>query len=196
MASEYMSLEDRIHLFFKEEVAFTTEDVQSRFPDEHQRTIYRAINKLVETNRIRMANRVGRKKVYTALGTSSLPMIKTNAGNVVPLGALVNAMPDLYDEHGRFKQTEVDEVFILLCQLFVLAQEPTRADFNTAHKKLTELLTFFNRMSDNINAVLRHPAMQGDLETFKRTFASDKDPAVPDAQSLLRFRTWLAKLQK
>lgn len=191
-----LPLEDRIHLFFKEEIAFTTEEVMKRFPDENSRAVYRAIQKLVETNRIKRVVAAGRKKVYTAAGSSSLPMIKTNSGKTVPVSALISAMPDLYDSTGRFKQTDVDEVFILMCQLFVLAQEPTRADFNAAHKRLTELLQFFTRMTDNINAVLRHPAMQGDLEVFRRTFASDKDPAVPTAQDLLKFRTWLARRTK
>lgn len=193
MADYLMPLEDRVHLFFKEEIAFTVEDVSKRFPDEHVRSIYRAINKLVETNRIRQVRAAGRKKVYTASGSSSLPMIKTNQGNTVPVSALINAMPNMYDENGRFRQTEMDEVFIVMCQLFVIAQDPTKADFLAAHKKLTELREFFVRMADNVNNVLRHPGMQGDLEAFKNTFCSDKDPATPTPQQLLNFRTWLAK---
>ena len=191
-----MPLEEKIHVFFKDEVAFTSEDVCRKFPDEHIRAVYRAIDKLVKTNRIKYLRVVNRKKVYTAMGQSNLPMIKTNQGNVVPISALVNAMPDLYDEAtGRFKQDEVDRTFILMCQLFVLAQEPTRADFLEAHKQFIALREFFTRMVDNIDSVLRHPAMSGDLELFKRTFNSSTDPTIPNATELMKFRTWLAKRQ-
>lgn len=189
-----MPLEEKIHVFFKDEVAFTADDVCRKFPDEHVRSVYRAINKLAATNRIKYLRVINRKKVYTAMGQSNLPMIKTNQGNVVPMSALVNAMPELYDEAtGRFKQDEVDRVFILMCQLFVLAQEPTRADFLEAHKQFIQLREFFTRMVDNIDAVLRHPAMSGDLELFRRTFNSNTDPSVPTATDLMKFRTWLAK---
>lgn len=187
-----MPLEEKIHVFFKDEVAFTVADIERKFPEENRRSIYRAVVKLAETNRIRYLRYVDRKKVYTAIGQSNLPMIKTNQGKIVPVAALINAMPDLYDANGRFKQTELDDVFVVMCQLFVIAQDPTRADFMAAHKRLLEIREFFLRMVDNVDAVLRHPAMSGDLELFKRTFNSGNDPAIPDAKALMEFRRWLA----
>lgn len=195
MPDDYLPLEEKIHVFFKDEVAFTVADIERKFPDEHVRAIYRAVDKLVKTNRIKYLRHVNRKKVYTAMGQSNLPMIRTNNGDVVPISALINAMPALFDEStGRFKQDEVDRTFILMCQLFVLAQEPNRQDFLEAHKLLIKYREFFVRMLENIDSLLRHPAMSGNLDLFKRTFASTTDPAVPSAEDLLKFRTWLAKL--
>lgn len=189
---KYLPLDEKIHVFFKDEVVFTVADIDRKFPDENIRAIYRAVDKLVKTNRIKYLRFVDRKKVYTAMGQSNLPMIKTNAGKVVPVSALINAMPELYDANGRFKQDELDDVFIVMCQLFVIAQEPTKVDFMAAHKRLIEIREFFVRMTENIDAVIRHPAMRGDLELFKRTFNSGNDPTIPNAEELMKFRRWLA----
>lgn len=194
-ASHLFPLEEKIHMFFKDEIAFNAEDVANKFPNENMRAIYRALNKLEETNRIQHLRWVNRKKVYTAAGQSNLPMLKFATGSVAPVSVLVNNIPGLFGPDGRVKNDEIDRLYILMCQLFVIAlQDDPKRDFLELHKELIEIRSFLLRSVENIDAIIRHPAMQGNMEVFKRSFATGTDPALPKPEELLEFRRWLAKL--
>lgn len=199
---EIFPLEEKIHMFFKDEVAFTYADVEARFPDEHSRAIYRALKKLEDTRRIRFVRHVGRKKAYTASGQSNLPMFKFSNGEVKPISVLLDVIDKLYDENGRVLNEDLDRLYILLCQLFVVAQGdgippvPNKKEFIAIHKELVEIRSFLQRTIENIDAVIRHPAMQGNMELFQRSFSSGADVAIPKPEKLLAFRRWLAKLKE
>lgn len=44
---KYLPLDEKIHVFFKDEVAFTVADIDRKFPDENIRAIYRAVDKQI-----------------------------------------------------------------------------------------------------------------------------------------------------
>lgn len=195
--SELFPLEEKIHLFFKDEIAFTFSDVEARFPDEHSRAIYRALKKLQTTQRIRFVRTIGRKKAYTASGQSNLPMFKFSSGEVKPVSVLVDIIDKMYGIDGRLVNTEVDRLYVLLCQLFVAAQmDDPKREFLAIHKELVEIRGFLTRALDNVDAVIRHPAMQGDMEYFKRSFYSGADAAIPKPEKLIAFRRWLAQIKE
>jgi len=201
MAEAPLTLEEKILVFFGDEIIFTAEDVQGKFPEEHQRTIYRALNKLEETAQIRFVKWQNRKKIYTTSGVSSLPQYRDGGGNVGPLGMLLEIVPTMYDEQGHLIPLQaVDNVFIDLMWLFVIAQEDDDAElkkqFITIHSRLQEYRALLLRLADNINNVLQHPTMSGDLNKFRQTFTDRKDSAVPSAEDLLQFRRWLAQLRE
>jgi hypothetical protein len=197
----YVPLEERIYAIFSEKVVFKSGDVLMKFPQDHPRSIYRALNNLEKTNRIRFLHWEQRKKVYTTNGISNLPMYKRADGSVITIGELIEVLPSWYDENGHLiPMATVDKVFPALMMLFVFAQDDDlkkmKSDWNDAHDILIAAKGMLDRLSENIGAILRHPSMQGDMEVFKKVFNSEKDKAVPDAHQLLRFRTWLEKLPK
>lgn len=190
-----MPLDERIFVFFKDEIGFTVNQAAERFPDENKRAIYRAMARLQETNRIQLVGYKNKQKIFTARGSSNLPRVKNSSGSVAPISVLLRSIPTMYDENGRIKSTEVDRFFILACQIFVIAQnEEPKADFLELHKELVAIRAYLVRMTENVDNILRHPAMMGDMELFRRNFATGTDPALPTPEELLAFRRWLAKL--
>lgn len=198
---DYIPLEDKIMRFFGEVPLFSTTDVKKKFPDIHERTIYRAIDKLVKTQRIRNLHKVGPAKVYTTSGVSNLPMIRSATGDIFPVSKLLPLMSDMHEENGRFKGfDDANLMLITIMQLFVIAQDDDKKEmhrnFLIAHQRLINIKMLLQRYIDNIDAVLKHPGMSGDSSAFKRTFDNAKDPDMPKPEELLKFRTWLAKVQQ
>lgn len=191
----YLPLEERIYAFFSDELAFTAEDVQKTFPDESMRKIYRALNNLEKTNRIRFSNWFEKKKVYTVgADQSNLPMLRNNRGESINLGIITRNIESMYDSDGRLKSLEeVNKIYVIMAQLFTIAQGEDagqmKRDFLLTHEVLIKQREFLLRQVSNIDAVIKHPACQGDMEMFKRTFSGD-DPAMPTPEELLKFRRW------
>lgn len=198
--ADLMPLEDKIFTHFNEEPYFTYAQVEERFPDEHPRALYRAINKLEETQRIRFIRYLGKRKAYTTAGVSQLPMLKNKEGETYPLSKPLKYMAELHDEGGRLKELdEINDMFIVMMQLFTIAQIDDAKDRQRqsiqAYKRLLDMRQWLLRWAANIDSVIKHPAMQGEPEIFKRVFNSTKDKEVPSAEELLEFRRWLAQVK-
>lgn len=190
-----MPLEERIYVFFKDQVLFSALEVRKKFPEEGEKAIYRALNKLEATQRIRFAHWANRRKVYTTSGVSGLPVIKTVDGSSHPLGILVKNIAVIYDKNGVLGSSkELNDYVTLMCQLFIIAQEDNEKEkkrqFLQVHNLLIERRELLLRMIGNIDAVVKHPAMSGDMEMFTKTFMDPQDKAVPTAEELLEYRRW------
>lgn len=196
-----LPLEEKIFIFFKDQVLFSASEVKRKFPDEGEKAIYRALNKLETTQRIRFAHWANRRKVYTTSGVSGLPVLRMANGESQPISVLLKYAADIHDEHGRFKSLhDLDLMMITMAQLFVFAQDDNpkemKKQFMAAHDRLIEMQALMRRLSENIDALIKHPSMSGDMDAFSRTFTDPTDKAVPTAEEINKFRTWLAKLQK
>lgn len=191
--SDYQPFEERVYAFFSNEIAFSAEDVQHRFPDENIRKIYRALNNLEKTNRIRFSNWYDKKKVYTSAGQSSLPMLRNARGEAIPLGTITQNIESMYDGDRLISLSEINKIYVIMSQLFTIAQHEDlsemKRDFLLTHSALIDMREWLLRQISNIDAVIKHPSCQGDMEVFKATF-SGNDPAMPTPEELLKFRRW------
>lgn len=191
------NLEDVIYERMQDVDEFSIDMVMARLPNNHEQAIRRAVARLVHTQRVRVLRRADHGRlVYTAMGTSSLPLFRNKDGKVYPISALLPVMAELHDERGRLKALEVlDDTWQIVMRLFVTAQSDDqqliRRDRNYALNELAEKRGFLLRMVGNIDAVMNHPAMQNN-EAFKKAFEDDIE--APAAEELLRFRRWLVEI--
>lgn len=192
------SLLDRILERVEGVEEFTVRDIKSWFPDENYRKVYRAVAQLHNTQRIRqMRFGANGAVIYSAVGISNLPIFKNKDGRTFPISALLPVMAELHDEHGRLKALAVlDDTWQIVMRLFVTAQnddqQQIKRDRIYALNEIAEKRGFLMRMVANLDAISQHPAMQNN-EEFVRVFLND--PEAPDAEALLDFRRWLAKVQ-
>lgn len=195
---DWLSNEDRIFVHFSDEPFFTYDQVKERFPDINDRSIYRALNKLEATHRIRFLKFLNRKKVYTTAGVSPLPVIKNANGEYYPISVLLKNAAQMY-EAGKLKRLEeVNDIWILVANLFVIAlnDDPLndkRRDVIMTYKELMKMRAVFLSYIENIDAITQHPTMQGDVDLFIKVFTNTRDSEVPTPEELLKFRVWLSK---
>lgn len=185
------SLEDRILNMVEGFPTFNFKVVKKLFPEEGDRAIYRALNSLQESGRIKQMFWANRMKHYSTMGTSKLPMISGAEGEVISLGQFFPHIPSRYIGNHWQRIAAVNELPIDFGRLFYIANELTGKDQKNAYidmiYKLQTTREVLMQLVSWIDAVLKHPTMKGDLDLFVEIFTSKESPSP---QQLTDFKVW------
>lgn len=165
------------------------------FPQTHEKQLYRAIKELLNDGSIRFVGQTGRVKSYTTIGLSALPAIKNKEGEWFDLKDLFPAIPSHYTNGRWHKTDEINELFLSLGQLFLVA-ELDEPDMTKQYREL--IFKFFmikqslTEMTVIVDTVINHPTMGQDPKLFKRIFAGN----APDQETKNNFKLWLSQFIK
>lgn len=187
-------LEDRIFNMVGDLPTFNFKVIRKLFPEEGDRAIYRALNKLEESGRIKMLFWANRMKHYSTMGTSKLPIIQGADGKILSIGQLFPHTSELYEGQQWKRLKEANTLPLVLNYLFVNAAELEGKELKDSYidaihnlQKMRENLTL---VINWIDAVLKHPTMRGNVEQFKLVFTSKE---APTPQQMTDFKVWLSR---
>lgn len=198
MADEdYMALADRVYTFIQDKTMFTFADVKENFPTEADKSLYRAIDRLRATNRVRFVSYKGRRKVFTAIGQTQLPQFRNSEGDYIPISMIVSQPDGFYPGELMGGMEEVNQLGIVLGRFFIIAHmddlvEQRRA-YITNHRELTLIRSRLENYLGIVDAVLSHNSMSGDLKVFNRIFKNYDDEYVPKPDVITQFKLWLSR---
>jgi hypothetical protein len=186
-----LPLEERIIAFTNENAFFSFHDVKRTFPMEADKNIYRAINRLEKDGRIRFVYHKNKRKHYTTSGVSKLPNLKGPDGSSVSLRDVFNSIQNLYPGGKYTTLEDLNGLMLDYCRLFVIAQIDDQRERKTAfldlHRQLMIQRTILVRLLENLDQVIRHPTMSGDLAYFTDIFTGDE---APKPNELAEFKRW------
>lgn len=193
------SIEDRIIEMVGDEPLFTMDTIRDKFPHETDRAVYRALNKLEETNRIKFIHWRNRKKVYTTHGVSKVPNLPTLDGKQAPLREAMKWI-DSFFENGRWKTLdEINTVLPDIMLMFQIAHIDDRKEMKTNYSEIQSRLSKHRSVLTNIvswiDIIQKHPLMAGDLDYFKATLTDNSDPGVPSVEEIIEFKRWYTKFK-
>lgn len=171
--------------------------VKGYFPNEHEKSIYRALNKLENEGRIRYLGWRGRTKQYTTKGVSNLPTIPTVKGTRVDIKSMFSVVTSEYTEDYVWKRlSRLNDFPTLIGRIFVTAQLDEERGFKANYINLiTELNNYRSELTfmlAQVDAIVMHPIMSGDPSLFKSIVSSES----PDPHKLNEFKVWLTQFLK
>lgn len=189
------TLKDRILVLVEDVPVWNYKYIRTILPQPHEKAIYRAIKELVDDGSIRAVGQTGRMKMYSTKGLSKLPAIRSVSGQWFDLRDLFPLIPGQYENGIWFKARDINEIFLSLGQLFLVAELEDK-DLIQQYKEL--VVKFFKykqeltEMTAMVDAVLNHPTMAGDPQLFKKIFNGN----APDQETKNQFKLWLSHFIK
>ena len=187
-------LEDRIFDFVKDMPFFTFKNIRPLFPNDSDKTLYRAVNKLEKTGRVQYLHHQGGQKVYSCAGISKLPILRSKTGAKADLRTFFINVQNMYDGTSWTTLQLLNDMPIDFCRLFIMAdleRGDLKKEWSAFMKKLQmfrELLALFESYVD---AVGKHPAVGGgDLDYFVEIFGGKE---APTAAQKTDFKVWLSR---
>lgn len=187
-------LEDRVFELVSEMPFFTFKHLRPLFPDDSDKTLYRVLNKLEESNRIRFLHYQSKQKVYTAAGVSKLPILRSITGKQVDLNEFFKSIDMMYDEDGNFRNLhKMNDLPIQFCRLFLFA-ELDKSDWKRNWTEFMNTMVAYREQLQvfigYIDSVTKHPGVKGDYDYFMKTFGGDE---APNPQQLTDFKVWYTR---
>jgi hypothetical protein len=195
--SHLIPLEDRIFAAVAELPQFSKKEVSHYFPNESDRVIYRAIQNMEQQKRIRFTGYASRNKVYTAVGQSRLPSLRSPDGKYVPVSYMLTSAPSNYDAARNWTALEeLNRLPIVINRLFFIAdiaddKEAKQAYFRLI-QQLMELRSRLTTMVGYIDSIVKHPTMAGDINYFREVYRS-KDAALPTQEQMNEYKLWFSR---
>lgn len=194
---DYMALADKVYTFIRDKTMFTFHDVKENFPTEADKSLYRAIDRLRSTNRVRFVTYKGRRKVFTAIGQTELPQFRNSEGNYIPISLIVSQPEGFYPSEFMGGMEEVNQLGIVLGRFFIIAHMDDaveqRKAYITNHRELTLIRARLENYLGIVDSVLSNPSMSGDLKVFNRIFKDPSDEFVPKPDVITQFKVWLSR---
>lgn len=193
----FKNLEERVFDYVSDKSHFTVKEVQVAFPNDNERMVYRAINRLENERRVRFLQWHNRAKLFTAVGTSRLPAIMGADGRAVIISDLMRSIEQLINEDGHWTPLDaLEDLLPNICSLLVIAHfddpKALKDSYWAINKKLIDQRAQLTTMVGYIDSIIKHPVMKGDVDYFKEIFTSN-DPALPDMKEVNKFKVWLNK---
>lgn len=186
-------LEDRIFDNISELTFFTFKHLRPLFPDVNEKSLYRALNKLEASGRIRFLHYQAKQKVYSAAGTSKLPILTSVAGDKVSLRDMFVNIQNAYDgPHWRNLQ-KLNDLPIDISRLFIIADlelSDQKKEWAALQLRLQEYHDLLMAFIGYIDAVRMHPAMKGDWDYFNKIFGGKE---APTPQQKTDFKVWFSR---
>lgn len=193
---QFTPIEDRLLGLVQGQPYWNFKLVKSLMPQEGDKNIYRAINKLEETGRIRCLGWQGRSKQYTTRGVSNLPHLLLPNGQAVDLKLFYPGIPDGYKNGHMVAALKINNLLINIGQLFTLAQIKDEQELLAQYKELVLEFNEYKRilllLLSWIEAIQKHPIMSGDLNTFKAILAGDS----PSQEEINKFNVWVTRFRR
>lgn len=195
MPEIHAPIDERIYALVNDMDVFNFKVVRNLFPHESDKTLYRALNKLETAGRIKFLFWNQKMKHFTCAGVSKFPIFTRGETNY-DLAGLFRQISNQYGKDGRPAALKAfDDLYIDMCRLFLIVDSETDKEFKDQyillHDRLMEYKRKLSVMQSDIDAVLMHATLRGDLEYFKTVF-TNKD--APDAQEKLTFKRWFTDI--
>lgn len=199
LIERHKPLRERVFDLIKDETTFTIKDVQRLFPNEADKPLYRVLKELETQKRIRFLTYQNRSKLYTAVGSSELPMMVGSDNSTWPCSVFLKGAADFYNEEGFWTRLErANKIPVTVAKLFLVATLEGK-ELKDGWINLQQ--TLINQRADlqlvvgYLDSILKHPSMDGDIEKFKAVF-NGEDAAIPKPEEITKFRSWFTQIWK
>lgn len=189
-------LEERIMAFVDEKATFSVQDLKEIFPTEPDKNLYRAVNRLEKNGAIRFLKHQSKRKIYTTADVTKLPTIK--------VGTERRTIKDLFDNidvvypDGKYSMAQsLNTLPLAYAKLFLVASiediKERKTAFLLLHKEMLKHRSNLLLMLENLDSVIQHPIMSGDLEYFTAVLTSNEGPNPPD---ITAFKAWYRRFME
>lgn len=189
-------LEERILAFIEDKVAFSVQDLKEIFPTEPEKNIYRAVNRLENQSKIRFLRYQNKRKLYTTFNVVKLPTIK--AGTERKTIKYIFDNIELLYPNGQYQMAQsLNNLPLCYARLFLVAQiediKERKTAFLALHKELLEHRANLMIMLENLDSIIQHPVMSGNLEYFSSVLTGSEAPTPPEVTA---FKVWYRKFME